>query len=192
MTRGSPELQASSVAHPAIWGRVEHLYPGVSNIANADKLRTLVDLEPSPGESIVVLDTSDWDAKCEPMRGSWQNQQSADLAISVAITAAAESPEPLRIAIITPYRAQVRLLQQRLRAESKAVNKPYDQFVMEAGTVHQFQGSDADVVIFDLVDGRGRTSVGKLLRDDAEEPPCKRGDHKGQRKARGDRRQEME
>ena len=152
---------------PAIWGRVEHLYPEVANIANAERLQSLVQLDPSPGESIVVLDTSHVDAKCEPARGSWQNLLSADLAIEVATTSAAEAPHPITIAVSSPYRAQVRLLRQRIRAERKAATTPYDDVDIEAGTVHQFQGSDADVVIFDLVDGRGRNGVGRLLREDA-------------------------
>lgn len=38
---------------------------------------------------------------------------------------------------------------------------------LEIGTIHQFQGSEADIVIFDVVDGRGRKKLGQLLRDDA-------------------------
>jgi superfamily I DNA and/or RNA helicase len=38
--------------------------------------------------------------------------------------------------------------------------------IVEAGTVHQFQGSEADAVVFDLVDGPGRHKLGLLLRGD--------------------------
>jgi very-short-patch-repair endonuclease len=152
---------------PAIWERVQRLYPEVANATNADLLHRLIQLEPSPGQSIVLLDTSGVDAKCERARGSWQNRLSADLALEVAATVAAEAPHPITIAIISPYRAQVRLLRQCIRGERKAKTTPYDKVELEAGTVHQFQGSDADVVIFDVVDGRGRNEVGKLLRDDA-------------------------
>jgi superfamily I DNA and/or RNA helicase len=34
------------------------------------------------------------------------------------------------------------------------------------GTIHQFQGSEADVIIFDLVDGPGRPDLGRLLTGD--------------------------
>lgn len=60
----------------------------------------------------------------------------------------------------------MRHLRQLLRAERKAENTPYGGNEIEVGTVHQFQGSDADVVIFDVVDGQGRNDVGKLLTDD--------------------------
>lgn len=149
-----------------IWGRVKHLYPEIADATNHAAIQSLIQLLPSPGESVVCLDTSGVQAKCERYKGSWQNPLSAELAMDVAMTIAAESPNPISIAIITPYRAQVRLLRQFLREERKAEITPYARNEIEAGTVHQFQGSDADVVIFDVVDGKGRQKPGKLLRSD--------------------------
>jgi hypothetical protein len=37
---------------------------------------------------------------------------------------------------------------------------------IQVGTIHQFQGSEADVIIFDMVDGPSRPGLGKLLRGD--------------------------
>src|SRR5262249_11533582 len=83
--------------------------------------------------------------------------------------AVAESEHPISVAVITPYRAQVQLLRKWIRAEQHADITPYSGTAIESGTVHQFQGSDADVVIFDMVDGPGRTRPGKLLCDEAGE-----------------------
>lgn len=60
------------------------------------------------------------------------------------------------------------MLQKLIRDELAAQTCPLQskRIRLEAGTVHQFQGSEADVVIFDMVDGRGRGSVGKLLEHD--------------------------
>ena len=66
----------------------------------------------------------------------------------VAFTMVAEAKQKISVAIISPYRAQVRLLRKWLRQEQKAENSPYLNVEIESGTVHQFQGSDADVVIF--------------------------------------------
>ena len=143
---------------PAIWRQVERLYPEVANIANATLLHALIQLEPSPGQPIVILDTSGVHAQCERSRGSWQNPLSAELALEVAAMVAAEAPQPITMAIISPYRAQVRLLRQWLRGEKKAETTPYERVEVEAGTVHQFQGSDADVVIFDVSMARAVTT----------------------------------
>jgi hypothetical protein len=84
--------------------------------------------------------------------------------MEVACAAIGSATTSLSVAIITPYRAQVRLLGNWIRQETRSGNSAYQQ--IEAGTVHQFQGSDADFVIFDIVDGIGRPSLGALLRDD--------------------------
>lgn len=52
---------------------------------------------------------------------------------------------PKRILIIAPYRAHAKLVGVLLKENSKLKNE------VLAGTVHSFQGSEADVVIFDLV-----------------------------------------
>ena len=87
--------------------------------------------------------------------------------MQVAATIASKAPDNYRIAIICPYRAQVKMLRQWIRDEQKAENTLFGRAVVEAGTVHQSQGSEADAVVFDLVDGPGRHNLGLLLRGDA-------------------------
>ena len=53
--------------------------------------------------------------------------------------------QPLTVAVITPYKAQVRELETRLNRQWKALKE------VRAGTVHAFQGRQADVVIYSLV-----------------------------------------
>ncbi len=53
--------------------------------------------------------------------------------------------QPLTVAVITPYKAQVRELDTRLKRKWKALKE------VRAGTVHAFQGRQADVVIYSLV-----------------------------------------
>lgn len=147
-----------------IWARVKTLYPHVSSGVDERDLDWLRDLPPRRGESVVLLETSALAARCERAHESWRNVVSAELAMEVACAAVGEAPQDLSIAIIAPYRAQVRLLRKWLRHEARSENPAYRR--IEAGTVHQFQGSDADCVIFDVVDGVGRTELGVLLRGD--------------------------
>ncbi|MBM3331609.1 hypothetical protein FJY68_07115 [candidate division WOR-3 bacterium] len=148
----------------SIWSRVKHLYTSVrSDVQEAD-LRWLTDLPPQPGEAVVLLDTSALSAHCEQKRSSWRNRLTAELAMEAAGRVVGESRKPPHIAIIAPYRAQVRLLRGMIRAEGRSGNWAYSR--MEAGTVHQFQGSDADCVIFDMVDCQPRSGLGALLTGD--------------------------
>jgi len=101
------------------------------------------------------------------MKSSWQNLGSAEVAMKVAATIATQTDSACRIAIICPYRAQVKLLRQSLRDLQKSERNPFGTCQVDVGTVHQFQGSEADVVIFDLVDGNGRSTIGRLLLGDS-------------------------
>lgn len=144
-----------------IWELVEELYPRVTSAVAEDRI--LDDDDEFGGESVVLLDTSGIaGTPCEPIGRSWQNRSSAELALEVA-TAIAGSRPGASVAIICPYRAQARLIAQRLRHE-QAVSRHAAR--ISVGTVHQFQGSAADTVILDLVDGPPRTSPGSLLCGD--------------------------
>ena len=151
-----------------IWQRVDHLYKDVDHLADESTRKLLLELPPCSGRSVVVLDTSRSSefALCGRQYGSWENPFTAELALEVAQTIAAEAVSRLSIAIITPYRSQVRLLRKAIQQEKQAVCSPMNRMTVEAGTIHQFQGSDADVIIFDMVDGRGRPKIGKLLQGD--------------------------
>ncbi|MEW6084205.1 MAG: AAA domain-containing protein [Chloroflexota bacterium] len=153
---------------PNIWSIVSRLYPEVKNLTKTEALQGITNLPPSAGSSVVFLDTSNSRnlSKCENRYRSWQNQYTAELSMEVACTIAAEKQNQISIAIISPYRAQVKLLRKWIKQEQQASITPYKSIDFEAGTVHQFQGSDADVVIFDMVDGVGRQKIGSLLRGD--------------------------
>jgi hypothetical protein len=150
-----------------MWNKVARLYPEVSNLADDTRLSPLIQLPPRRGEAVVLLDTDNTSGKgrCENVRGSWRNEYTAGLALEVASAIAGESEgQPPSIAVISPYRAQTDFLKAQIRAENKGQSRIFDR--VEVGTVHQFQGSEADVVIFDLVDGPGRSRLGTLLRGD--------------------------
>ena len=64
------------------------------------------------------------------------------------------------IGIITPYRGQVKLLQDLIN-ERKYSNKFKE--ILKIGTIHAFQGSECDLIILDTVDSIDE-NIGKLFR----------------------------
>ncbi len=145
-----------------IWDPIKHLYEDVEIDVDEDLVGYLRTLLPLNGQGIAVVDTGQEGAICERMSKSWQNQKSAEMGVKIAEDLLREGglqDDYFSIAMITPYRAQYKLLRQLLK--EKNIHQR-----VEVGTIHQFQGSEADVVIFDMVDGRGRKKLGKLLRED--------------------------
>lgn len=104
-----------------------------------------------PSNPLLIIDTADlhcWSGK-QPGSLSRFNFYSSTVAVEVAALAAAklqEPPEnePPRIGIVTPFAAQRRLLSKLVK------DMGLEQWVA-AGTVHTFQGGQADLIIFDSV-----------------------------------------
>lgn len=153
---------------PAIWENVSHLYEGVNIGVDMARVEPIAQLAPAPGQSTLLVDTSDNpDARCVLSGRSWSNPYSAQLAVHLAEQIgqqASQNGQPTSIAIIAPYRGQIKLLRRHLRERQSSQDNDIVQ--IDVGTIHQFQGSEADVVIFDVVDGVGRKGLGALLRDD--------------------------
>lgn len=127
----------------------------------------LVDHAPIPGKALAFIDTSDRHSWVEKdHKGSPSNRYHATLAVALAKQALSPSrPESPTISIITPYRNQVRLIQEML---DQAHLTPS----VEVGTIHSFQGRQSDIVIFDttVTGDLTRTMLGKCTGDQA---PCK-------------------
>lgn len=104
-----------------------------------------------PKNPLLIVDTADlccWSGK-QPGTLSRFNMYSATLAVDIAAMAAKKienppSNESQPIGIITPFAAQRRLLSKLI------CDMELDRWVA-AGTVHTFQGNQADLIIFDSV-----------------------------------------
>ncbi|MCL5278458.1 MAG: AAA domain-containing protein [Planctomycetes bacterium] len=114
--------------------------------------RKLLDwLEFLPENPLVVVDTADlhcWSGK-QPGSLSRFNFDSAKVAVEIAALAAARLPKPsgdssLPIGIVSPFTAQRRLLTKLI------ADLDLKDWVV-AGTVHTFQGGQANLIIFDSV-----------------------------------------
>lgn len=104
-----------------------------------------------PSNPLLIVDTADlhcWSGK-QPGSLSRFNFYSATVAVEVAALAAAKlqqlpENEPPPIGIVTPFAAQRRLLSKLVK------DMGLEQWVA-AGTVHTFQGGQAELIIFDSV-----------------------------------------
>lgn len=126
----------------------------------AERARDIAALPPVEGVEIVVVDTSDLVTSClrevDPDSYSRLNLLSAALTTSLAhlvVDAGATS-----VGVVSPYRAQARLLETWLRGQPVAT----------AATTHRFQGSERDVVIVDLTDAEPQNGPSRLTGRDPD------------------------
>lgn len=119
--------------------------------------REIVAHEPISGHAMAFADLSGMMSVCTKTGdGSRVNVLSAMISFSLALEAAKQH----EVGIITPYHAQSRLLHAMARdvAEATPDLKP-----ISCATVHQFQGSEKDVIIYDAVDCYRMQYPGMLL-----------------------------
>ena len=98
--------------------------------------------------AILLLDTGAARCRSEHTRtGSKRNTHHASIVADLVLAAATED-----VAVITPYRGQVRCIREVLRKRAPGL---LDRGGVEVFTVHRFQGRDKDLVIFDTVEAPG-------------------------------------
>lgn len=127
---------------------------------------------PRSGSSVVLVDTgalqpfADKEAREQHASGrrfggnSRFNLVSAIVAVELALAASDESGRAISVGIITPYAAQSRLIAKLLH--DLAVPRER----VTCATVHRFQGSERDVIVYDTVEGKPLTGAGRLLAGD--------------------------
>ncbi len=144
--------------HPEIASFVgEELYGGLLETnREAAKMSTLRSREYC-GElgPMALVDLSKMPSLCLRDSKSHYNLMSASVCVDLAVG----MPDDWRVAIITPYRSQAGLVNAMLRDRLGGTER------VRGATVHGFQGSEAEAVIFDVVDCAPRDSLGMLLRD---------------------------
>lgn len=113
--------------------------------------------EPLPGDAINLIDLAGtYCAADKNTDGSRFNILSAIVSFSTAVKA--EQNNVKTVGIITPYAAQTRLI--------RAMIKDYytkGTTTVSCATVHQFQGSESDVIVFDAVESYPKSAVGYLM-----------------------------
>jgi len=130
----------------------QHVYQGKIRDKQTNAHEHYANVRPLAGKSLLLCDTRDAaPLAMRPEGGSRINVYHALCTMEIARQALDSLPEreiksgEFRIGIVTPYRKQAELLQQMIKDANL-------QKTIRAGTVHRFQGLEAEVIIFDTVD----------------------------------------
>lgn len=120
--------------------------------------------EPGRNKHLAIYDVSSIKPWCSRLP-TWSrfNIYSGMLALKLAKEALKSGVEPKEIGIVTPYRAQINLI-EKLIEEDKEISKQN----VYVNTVHKFQGGEKEIIIFDIVDCHP-LNPGKLIDDKAPE-----------------------
>jgi len=137
----------------------DNMYSGL--LRSADDMETnrkdIVEADPFSGNPINIVDLSDMLSVCLKSRdGSHYNILSAMICMCLAARAA----ENHEVGIVAPYHAQSRLTHAMARDLKDAFP---DLKPISCATVHQFQGSEKSVILFDAVDCYRQQYPGILL-----------------------------
>lgn len=124
-----------------------HIYNGLLRDHESVKRGPSVDKPPGAGYSLIILDTSSLDPWCMTHDESHSRVNLIHAELAVYMAKEAIKYGFTKIGIITPYRAQARLLARRIEDENLRKK-------VEVATVHRFQGREKEVVIFDVSDGK--------------------------------------
>ena len=130
----------------------QHIYQGRIRDKQTNAHENYANVRPLTGKALLLCDTRDAaPLAMRPEGGSRINVYHALCTMEIARQALDSLPEreiksgEFRIGIVTPYRKQAELLQQMIK-------DAHLQKTIRAGTVHRFQGLEAEVIIFDTVD----------------------------------------
>lgn len=142
----------SDFASRTMYGGLLHSADGMEK----DRLG-IVEQEPTAGHAIAFADLSGMMSVCTK---TGDNSRVNVLSAMISFSLALEAAKNHEVGIITPYHAQSRLLHAMARdvADSNPDLKP-----ISCATVHQFQGSEKDVIVYDAVDCYRMPYPGMLL-----------------------------
>lgn len=120
-------------------------------------------IEPVPNTPIVILDTSSVHTACvqERKKGSFSRLNFIHGLLVLDTCKTMLSSGAKKVAVITPYRAQAKLLSQLIKALSLDAS-------ITAATIHRFQGAEMDCVVLDLVDALPQERASRLTGTDPE------------------------
>ena len=151
--------------HPKIASYIsDSLYDGmlVSAPGMRAKVSKATGSQPFAGKEIALADYSDLQTLCHTTSsGSRFNPLSAVIAMKLALCAV--QTRGLSVGIITPYQAQAKLLSAMMKDATDRI-RGYKPDIL-CSTVHQFQGFEKDVIIFDTVESAPKRETGIIFTD---------------------------
>lgn len=126
------------IAHPSV---EEHTHPADRPLA----------------ESLVMIDTAGRGWNEEPGDSSESLRNIGEAQVAMMVLEELSPATDITVGVISPYRGQVRELQDRLPPESATWFKDLD-----VNTVDSFQGSECDVIVISLVRSNDDSEIGFL------------------------------
>jgi superfamily I DNA and/or RNA helicase/ssDNA-binding Zn-finger/Zn-ribbon topoisomerase 1 len=158
--------------HPDISSLINKLFYMKKLIDSKDikeKTQHIIDQEPAPGNSLILYDISNLKPTCwKDMNSLTKSRFNIISAIYICNILKALKNNNLTYGIITPYRSQERLIKAIIKDLEYSNIKD-----IKIATVHKFQGSESDVIIFDFVDSNPNKNLGKLLKGNNVSPTAR-------------------
>jgi len=149
--------------HPLICDVVSEIYyNNLLKTADSIKCRPWKEITVTQNLSIgplTIIDTSRQPSMCRPAgRSSRTNLLQALMVQTLAKLFCGQIDNDTDIGLITPYASQAELLSSLL-AQSKSCK-------LSSGTVHKYQGSERDIIIYEVADGEGSLPPSRFIRAD--------------------------
>ncbi|WP_062105576.1 AAA domain-containing protein [Bacillus niameyensis] len=117
-------------------------------------------LAPFKGKAVMLLDTSFTGMHCISDKTTNSRFNLWQLLLSFQVIHEANMDGATSIGYVTPYRAQANLMEMLLEEIYEKERSGID---IIAATVHRFQGSERDVMVFDTVDSAPQDRAGMLV-----------------------------
>ena len=122
-----------------------------------EKRASIANKPPFKNNAMILIDLTGTYSVCKRNSDNSRfNVLSALLSFQIALDAVSAGQE--KVGIITPYQAQSRLIQALINDYDTALKTK-----LVCSTVHQFQGSECDVIIFDAVESHPYNKPGILM-----------------------------
>ncbi|MBN2747342.1 MAG: AAA family ATPase [Bacteroidales bacterium] len=141
----------------------EPFYQGLLQTIESQKHYNAIGLPPSNGNiAFIQLDETNNNKVSYSKSKSKYNSLSRKVVMDLVKKIISTNPEITSIGIISPYRQQV------IDYKKDLENLPSKLYEIKAGTIHTFQGSEADIIIWDITDAMN-DSIGTLYRENTGE-----------------------
>ncbi|MEE1011435.1 MAG: AAA domain-containing protein [Acutalibacteraceae bacterium] len=130
------------------------------------KLHPITNSDLLPGCPVVIIDTGNLSPQKMMLKegGHGINLFNAVVSVTTALKCCSKN----RVGIITPYKNQADLINHLLEAAVPSDNKKIS---VSCSTVHKYQGSEKDIIIYDSVDSCSFVKPGWLLHKDGSDLP---------------------
>ncbi|MGP7815815.1 AAA domain-containing protein [Niallia sp. 01092] len=161
-------------AHLLLLNEQRRMHPHISSFTNQyiyhslvgdhrtvlQKREQIADKQPFKNIANILLDTSHYGAYGTIEKGSNSRWNVMHLVLSLQVIYEGLMDGAASIGYVTPYRAQAELMSGLIE---EFFPKELAAGIVAAATVHRFQGSEKDIIVFDTVDSTSHERPGMLL-----------------------------